>query len=411
MANPSSYTPGYNFTAWQASNPARPLPAQHVDTELANIAAAVNNHVRAIQDVRRSDGKLANGIVTVESLSPGISPGFTLRGQWASATAYLAADSVVYGSYFYRANTSHTSSNTNRPDVDSATWTLLFGVADLAGVMSTATYDPTGVAADVFDRANHTGINTPSDGTVTAAKLGDAAVTEAKLANDSATLAKLADEVIARLVPTGTVCFFLRTGQPSGWVPVGRTIGSSASGAYYAAADAQALFDGLWAQFDNTTCPIFTSSGAPSVRGASAAADWAANKRLQAGILQGEFLRVWDDSRGVDPGRSMGTYQSSQNNAHTHGINDAGHAHSVIDPGHAHGNGLGSGAYLVVAAGGSGYTAGSVWASPGITSTPVTSTGVTGVSIQTAGTGVSIQSAGGNEARPRNVALLACVKL
>lgn len=239
-------------------------------------------------------------------------------------------------------------------------------------------------------------------------------VGDASSDQDAATYKQLTDAVAAALAaaaPTGKVSSFLRTSAPTGWVPVGRTIGSVSSGATYASADTQALFNLLWADFTDTTAPIFTSAGSASTRGASAAADWAANKRMQAGILQGEFIRVWDDSRGVDPGRAMGTYQASQNNAHTHSVSDPGHVHGVTDPGHSHINGLGSGSFLVVAAGGSGYTAGSVWASPGITTTPTVGGSATGISIQSAATGISVQSAGGSEARPRNVALLTCVKL
>jgi len=90
-------------------------------------------------------------------LSPGVSPGFVLRGQWAAGQHYLAADSVVYAGKFYRANVAHDSTNLNRPDLDPVKWLFLFSTVDLAGAMSIATYDPTGIGADVFARANHTG--------------------------------------------------------------------------------------------------------------------------------------------------------------------------------------------------------------------------------------------------------------
>jgi microcystin-dependent protein len=48
--------------------------------------------------------------------------------------------------------------------------------------------------------------------------------------------------------------------------------------------------------------------------------------------LRGEFLRPWDESRGADPGRQFGTFQSSQNLSHTHGANSGtsgSHTHSV----------------------------------------------------------------------------------
>lgn len=72
MADPTEYDPSYSFSGWQASNPAKPLPAQQVDNELANISAAINGHADAIKDVRRADGKLQNKSVHLESLSDSV---------------------------------------------------------------------------------------------------------------------------------------------------------------------------------------------------------------------------------------------------------------------------------------------------------------------------------------------------
>lgn len=98
--------------------------------------------------------------------------------------------------------------------------------------------------------------------------------------------------------------------------------------------------------------------------------------------LRGEFIRSWDDSRGADPGRALGSWQASQNLAHSHGVNDPGHAHNSTS------GDAGSGPYL-----GSG-NGGSLGNRTGITANT---------------TGITIQSSGGNEARPRNVAMLACI--
>ena len=58
------------------------------------------------------------------------------------------------------------------------------------------------------------------------------------------------------------------------------TIGNAASGSTIRAnADCQALFTLYWA-FNILDCPTFTSAGAPIARGGSAAADWAASRRL-----------------------------------------------------------------------------------------------------------------------------------
>lgn len=62
--------------------------------------------------------------------------------------------------------------------------------------------------------------------------------------------------------------------------------------------------------------------------------------------LRGEFLRGWDDGRGIDAGRALGTTQGSQNLSHDHngltGIQNAGHVHegwTDVAGGHVHGRG------------------------------------------------------------------------
>ena len=67
----------------------------------------------------------------------------------------------------------------------------------------------------------------------------------------------------------------LRASAPTGWLLLnGSSIGSASSGATTASADMEDLFTALWTDLSDTHAPV--SSG----RGASAAADWAANKTL-----------------------------------------------------------------------------------------------------------------------------------
>lgn len=82
--------------------------------------------------------------------------------------------------------------------------------------------------------------------------------------------------------------------------------------------------------------------------------------------LRAEFIRGWDDGRGVDSGRVFGSAQGQEIQAHVH-----------TQTGSTVGPAAGSFAF----AGGSGVAA-----------------------IQ------NTQSTGGTETRPRNVALLACIK-
>lgn len=167
----------------------------------------------------------------------------------------------------------------------------------------------------------------------------------------------------------GEVCYFSRSTAPSGFVKAnGGTIGSASSGASLRAnSDTFALFSLLWGEFSNTVLAIQDSAGAAASRGASAAADFAANKRLPVFDLRAEFLRGIDDGRGVDTSRGLGTGQTGSVESHTHGLPMGANAS--------------------------------------------TSGGYVGRDDALEGAGVSTYSYGGSETRPRNVAFLACIKL
>ena len=110
------------------------------------------------------------------------------------------------------------------------------------------------------------------------------------------------------------IASFHRTTAPDGWLKAdGTTIGDASSGATQRAnADTLALFTILWNEHTNTVLHIQDSSGADTTRGASAAADFAAHKRMPLPDYRGEFIRGYDDGRGVDTGRSFGDSQLDQ---------------------------------------------------------------------------------------------------
>lgn len=200
------------------------------------------------------------------------------------------------------------------------------------------------------------------------------------------------DAAIASLVtPIGTIGHFARSEAPAGWVKAnGGTIGSPTSAATTRAnADTEALFTLLWTQFDNTLLPIQTSAGVASTRGGSASADFAANKRLTIPDQRGEFVRGWDDGRGVDAGRALGSAQADENKSHTHTATaESAGAHT-----HQFDGGMPNG----------GNTSGS----GNIESRATLTTGSAGAHTHP----ITVQAAGGTEARPRNIAWLACIKL
>lgn len=134
---------------------------------------------------------------------------------------------------------------------------------------------------------------------------------------------------ITALLPTGAVQAFRRTSAPTGWIKEnGGTIGSPSSGATTRAnADTEALFTLLWTQFNNTTLPIQTSAGAAGTRGASAAADFAANKRMPLFDSRTRFLRGSDDGLAFDVTLTVGLSQADAIKAHTHTVPP--HSHPI----------------------------------------------------------------------------------
>ena len=98
--------------------------------------------------------------------------------------------------------------------------------------------------------------------------------------------------------------------------------------------------------------------------------------------LRGEFIRGWDNSRGVDSGRSIASTQADENKAHTHGVTDPGHIHQVAYSNSDSGDGV----------------------------IEESGTGLSGYEpTESATTGISIASSG-SEARPRNIAMMYVIK-
>ncbi|MDW9493953.1 hypothetical protein GOA94_17990 [Sinorhizobium meliloti] len=232
MADPTKYTPAYSYSGWQASNPSRPLPADEVDNDFANVSLSVNQAIDAIKDVRRSDGKLKNQSVGPDQLSPALTIGFTFTGTWVDGRSYSAGDGVVSDDTFYSARVAHTADVSNAPG-NGAYWNALFSLNDIVvtGGMSlprdsfvgdgvtkdftlsfvplskfnlfvqvggvvqgtdayssngnTLTFinpPPNGYGIEVRGFATVSTLVVPEDGSVSTEKLADLAVTEGKLA-------------------------------------------------------------------------------------------------------------------------------------------------------------------------------------------------------------------------------------
>jgi len=119
----------------------------------------------------------------------------------------------------------------------------------------------------------------------------------------------------------GMLGFFPSTTAPTNWVLAnGGTIGSATSGGTTRAnADTANLFAFFWTNYNNTQLPIQDSAGVATTRGASAAADFAANKRMPVVDMRGMFPRGLDLSRGIDTGRALTSAQQGfATQDHTH---------------------------------------------------------------------------------------------
>ena len=121
--------------------------------------------------------------------------------------------------------------------------------------------------------------------------------------------------------------------------------------------------------------------------------------------LRGEFVRGWDDGRGADPSRAFGDFQDSDNKSHTH--NFSGSAGTAGNHGHSF--------PLTAHDGGSSTIGGDQWhieqfsgAGQGDETSVTNVTGAAGNHSHSVSGTVFAQ--GGNEARPRNISLLYCIK-
>lgn len=193
----------------------------------------------------------------------------------------------------------------------------------------------------------------PANVVVSGQLLAPGSVTEQNLQSGAVTVQKLAPDVnqaIANATPAGAVAFFAMNTPPAGWV---KANGAAVSRTTYAS-----LF-----------AAIGTTYGAGN-----------GSSTFNLPDMRGEFPRGWDDGRGVDSGRGFGSGQGDQNKEHRHDSNTP----------------------ALFASGSASSWGSSLIAKPNSD----------GRSSSALAVGVSAFSSyeGGSETRPRNIALLACIK-
>ncbi|WP_439392556.1 tail fiber protein [Bradyrhizobium sp. PMVTL-01] len=414
MADPTGYEPGYSFSGFQASNPTTPLPAAKVDDELANIGESNASIVSAIKDVRRADGALKNGIVTYESLTLALQLIFDPTNGEAVANAVAAAQAAASAasSSATTAGTSATSAaNSAAAAAASASSVNLslylskagnlagLGNNDTAlanltamkrdGTNGTGRLGPNG-AWDVGDWNNQLangiyssapGASNAPDSTnywlvqvltadvnqrwvtqiayqfVGAQTSADSVLVYKRFAYDNGGVRTWTPWISNSAVPVGTVVYFPSSVPPPGWL---KLYGSLLSRTSYA---------GLW-NYANTTGNLVseTTWATANFQGAFSTGDLSTTFRIPDG--RGEFLRGWDDSRGVDPGRQIGSLQGDLIRDHTHNYDKL--------QGGLHQDG--------------------------------TQSATVNTTYNTVASGSVNGGLGGSETRPRNIALLACIK-
>lgn len=128
---------------------------------------------------------------------------------------------------------------------------------------------------------------------------------------------------------TGDVKMSLKSAADTGWVMMNDgSIGNGSSGATTRAnADTSALFTLIWTNVSNANAALQDSSGNPTARGGSAAADFAANRRLVLPKALGRALAVAGAGSGLTSralgdtvGEELHTLTTGEMPAHTHTI-------------------------------------------------------------------------------------------
>lgn len=210
-------------------------------------------------------------------------------------------------------------------------------------------------------------------GSVDNAAIGTNAVNSDEIANQAITQAKINNAVLTSIQttysnPVGTVIWYAGSTAPTGYLKCnGNTIANGIGTTQNITADFSALH-------------AIVGSDLPDLRG--------------------EFIRGWDDGRDLDSGRSIGSTQTDQNKIHNHNAS-ASSTSTVTDPGHDHTFSSNNSDHA------DGNTLNDRSDQPN-TRTMTSSSETTGISVSTS-TSVTIANDGG-ESRPRNIALLACIK-
>lgn len=392
MTQPTPFVRTYSYTNSFAANPTQVFPGSALDAELNDVKTTTDQILQNLILAQNDDGTIKNGSIGPAQLSPALQVGFLPPVVWQPNTNYVVspASTVFNANKFYSCLKSHTSSSVFANDLAAGDWVL---IADLSSIPVTTAVNVSIVPAGGIVTADVQDAMYGLDGRITSAQVQitgftSSGITDATTLGKTLLTASSSDVANAALNAwsTGDVKLTFKTVADTGWLMMNDgTIGSASSGASFANAAALNLYTLLWNNCANADAPV--SSG----RGASAAADWAANKTLTLCAALGRALGVAGAGSGLTSralGHAVGgeTQAIAQGNLPNVTLSPSGLVitTTVVDTGFNADNtgGIGAGANVMTSATHSGVQSGM--------STGYTATSTPSGSISLGGSGTAL---------------------
>jgi hypothetical protein len=295
MADPSPYVVSYSFSDFQSNSPSTPLPAPKLDNELLNAATAFAGLVSAMKDIRRADGTIQNGVVTFASLAPGLQLMIDPTNGNLVAAAVATAQAAQSGA---------SASATAAAASAAAALAQAIAAANSAATVNLSLYlaksnNLAGLGSQATSRSN-LGL-----GNVATLNIGPGAGGVVVLDGSGLLPAYDGSQLInIDTVPIGTTIWTNAPLAPAGFIKENGALLLRAS------------FPRLWNFANNIAGTISDAAWLGGLFGGFSSGDLSATFRIPDS--RGQFIRAYDDGRGVDAGRAIYAPQLDSLKDHTH---------------------------------------------------------------------------------------------